>query len=254
MALLEVFGLSKSFGGLRAIDDLDFAVPSGMIKSVIGPNGAGKTTLFNLISGVFPPDAGRILFGSEHLEKIRLHEVARRGIARTYQHIRLFPRMTVLENVMIGRHRHGSSGFVAAMMRLPGVARETREERRRSLAILDLFGIADLAASEAVSLAYGKQRIVEVARALASEPLLLLLDEPAAGLNMRETEEMAAFVLKIKERGVTVLIVEHDMSLVMQISEEILVLSYGRKIADAPPAVIQKDTEVIRVYLGDDSA
>ena len=253
MTLLSVRGVSKRFGGLMAVNDLSFDVAEGSIKALIGPNGAGKTTIFNLISGFLPPDSGEIVFGETEIHGMSSCEVATRGMVRTFQHIRLFPKMTVLENVMVGRHVHSRAGFLAGMLNLPSTWREERRIRERSFEILEMLGIADHAGTEAVSLAYGQQRIVEVGRALACEPKLLLLDEPAAGLNMRETNEMGRLISRIRDMGVTVLLVEHDMSLVMGISDEIVVVSYGEKIAEDRPLSIQKNREVIRVYLGDDA-
>ena len=253
MTLLSVREVSKRFGGLRAVDGLSFDVARGSIKALIGPNGAGKTTLFNVISGFLPPDRGEIVFDGTAVQGLPPFEIAALGMARTFQHIRLFPKMTVLENIMVGRHVHGRAGFLAGMLNLPFTWKEERRIREKSYEILELFGIADHARTEASSLAYGQQRIVEIGRALACEPRLLLLDEPAAGLNMRETNEMSCWIEKIRDSGVTVLLVEHDMSLVMGISDEIVVLSYGEKIAEDRPLAIQKNREVIRVYLGDDA-
>jgi len=222
MTLLSVEGLSKRFGGLQAVDHVSFGVQAGSIKALIGPNGAGKTTLFNLVSGVLQPDGGTITFGGRQVQGLRPHQVASRGMSRTFQHIRLFPKMTVLENIMVGRHLHSRAGFIAGMLSLPFTRREELQVREKSLEILQFLGIAGQADAEATSLAYGLQRVVELGRALACEPRLLLLDEPAAGLNMRETAAMAALISKVRERGVTVLLVEHDMSLVMNISDEIL--------------------------------
>ncbi len=252
MTLLSVREVSKRFGGLQAVSDLSFDVAGGSIKALIGPNGAGKTTLFNLISGFLQPDSGEIVFGGEEIRKLSSCRIASRGMVRTFQHIRLFPGMTVLENVMVGRHVHSRSGFLAGMLNLPFTWKEERRIREKSLEILELLGIGAFALSEATSLPYGRQRIVEIGRALACEPRLLLLDEPAAGLNMRETGEMGKLIEKIRGMGVTVLLVEHDMSLVMKISDEVVVLSYGKKIAEDRPLSIQKNREVIRVYLGDD--
>jgi len=254
MNLLEVRGLNKRFGGLQAVGNVDFCVPQGAIKALIGPNGAGKTTLFNLVSGVLKPDSGTISFQGAEIQGRQPYQVARMGIARTFQHIRLFPKMSALENIMIGRHVHSRAGFVSSMLSLPWTRREERAIRARAMEIMDFLGIADLAASDASSLASGQQRIVELGRALACEPKLLLLDEPAAGLNMRETAEMAKLIERIRATGVTILLVEHDMALVMNISDEIVVLSYGEKIADDKPLKIQKNPEVIRVYLGEDDA
>ena len=252
MALLEVNNLSKRFGGLQAVKDVSFAVREGSIKAVIGPNGAGKTTLFNLISGFVPPDAGTVQFRGQALQGSAPFQVAARGLARTFQHIKLFPHMTALENVLVGRHVKGRAGFLAGMLNLPWTRREEEAFREHCLAVMDFLEIAPLAGVEATSLSYGQQRSVELARALAAEPSMLLLDEPAAGLNMRETADLAKLIGRIRDRGVTVLIVEHDMSLVMNISDEVVVLSYGEKIADAPPLAVQKDEHVVRVYLGED--
>jgi branched-chain amino acid transport system ATP-binding protein len=253
-ALLEVSGVSKRFGGLQAVKAVSFRVEKGTIKAVIGPNGAGKTTLFNIVSGFLAPDAGTITFRGEPVQGSPPHRVSARGLARTFQHIKLFARMSALENVMVGRHVRSRAGFVAGMLHLPFTWREEREVRARSLDLLDFLGIASLAGAEATSLSYGQQRAVELARALASEPEMLLLDEPAAGLNMRETADLAKLIQRIRERGVTVLIVEHDMSLVMSISDEVIVLSYGEKIADGDPRSVQRDADVIRVYLGEEDA
>jgi branched-chain amino acid transport system ATP-binding protein len=252
MALLEINNLSKRFGGLQAVKDVSFSVEQGMIKAVIGPNGAGKTTLFNLVSGFLASDAGSVAFRGQQLQGKRPFEVAAAGMSRTFQHIRLFPRMTALENVLVGRHVRSRAGFIAGMLNLPWTWQEEREIRERSLAVMDLLGIAALADAEAGSLSYGQQRTVELARALASEPQMLLLDEPAAGLNMRETADLAKLIMRVRDRGITILIVEHDMSLVMNISDAVVVLSYGEKIADDRPLAIQKDPHVIRVYLGED--
>jgi len=254
MSLLSVRDLSKRFGGLQAVENVSFVVPHGAIKALIGPNGAGKTTLFNLISGVLRPDSGSITFDGRTVQGLRPHQIAARGIARTFQHIRLFPKMTALENIMIGRYLHSRAGFISGMLNLPFTRREQNTVAVKSREMMDFLGIADLADAEATSLAYGQQRIVELGRALACEPKLLLLDEPAAGLNMRETVEMSSLIGRIRDLGITVFLVEHDMSLVMNISDEILVLSYGQKIADDKPLAIQKNSEVIKVYLGEDSA
>jgi branched-chain amino acid transport system ATP-binding protein len=252
-ALLEVAGLSKRFGGLQAVKDVSFRVEKGMVKALIGPNGAGKTTLFNLVSGVLPPDAGTVTLRGEPIQGSAPHRIAARGVSRTFQQIRLFAQMTALENVMVGVHPRSRAGFVAGMFHLPWTWREERDVERRAREALDFVGVPDLADADATSLSYGQQRAVELARALAADPELLLLDEPAAGLNMRETTELARLIGRIRDRGVTVLIVEHDMGLVMNVSDEVAVLSYGQKIADATPRAVQKDPEVIRVYLGDDA-
>ncbi len=254
MSLLEVKNISRRFGGLQAVKDVSFGVAQGSIKAVIGPNGAGKTTLFNLVSGFLAPDDGSIVFRDEPIHGRSPHEIAARGLSRTFQHIRLFAHMTALENVMVGRHVRSRAGFVAGMLNLPWTGREEQEIREQALAMMTFMGIAGLAGTDAVSLSYGQQRAVELARALAGGPSLLLLDEPAAGLNMRETADMAKLIARIRDLGITVLIVEHDMSLVMNISDEILVLSYGEKIADDVPRAVQTNSEVVRVYLGEDDA
>ncbi len=254
MALLEVIELNRYFGGLHAVNDVSFTVRKGMIKAVIGPNGAGKTTLFNLISGALPRSSGEYYFHGKPIHGLQPYEIARLGIARTYQNIKLFPGMTALENVMIGRHVQSRAGFLAGMFNLPWTWNEEKNIREKALSFLELLGIADLADSEAASLAFGQQRAVEFARALALEPSLLLLDEPAAGLNIYETAEVARLIEKIRDQGITVLLVEHDMSLVMDISDEIVVLSFGQKIAEDTPANIQQNKEVIQIYLGEGDA
>ncbi len=250
--LLEVSGLSKRFGGLHAVKDVSFRVAEGTVKALIGPNGAGKTTLFNLVSGVVAPDAGTVRFRGEPIQGRPPHRVAALGLSRTFQHIRLFGGMTALENVMVGRHPRARAGFVAGMLHLPWTWREERDIEARAREALEFLGIPDLADAEATSLSYGQQRAVELARALVSDPELLLLDEPAAGLNMRETVELAKLVARLRERGITALVVEHDMGLVMNVSDEVVVLSYGEKIADAEPRVVQRDPQVVRVYLGEE--
>jgi branched-chain amino acid transport system ATP-binding protein len=252
VTLLEVSGLSRRFGGLHAVKDVSFRVEQGMVKALIGPNGAGKTTLFNLVSGVLAPDAGSVTFKDRPIHGRPPHRVAAMGLSRTFQQIRLFAGMSALENVMVGCHVRSRAGFLAGMFHLPWTWREEREVERRAREALDVVGIGDLAGADATSLSYGQQRGVELARALASEPELLLLDEPAAGLNMRETVELAKLIGRIRARGITVLIVEHDMGLVMNVSDEVLVLSYGEKIADAAPRVVQRHPEVVRVYLGEE--
>jgi branched-chain amino acid transport system ATP-binding protein len=253
MSLLDVRGVSKRFGGVQAVKDVSFRVEKGMVKALIGPNGAGKTTLFNLVSGVAAPDAGAVAFRGAEIQGQPPHRIAALGLARTFQHIRLFAQMSALENVMVGRHVRSRAGFVAGMFHLPWTWKEEREIERSARDALEFLGIPELADLEATSLSYGQQRAVELARALASEPELLLLDEPAAGLNMRETVELAKLIGRIRERGVTVLIVEHDMGLVMNVSDEVVVLSYGEKIADAEPRAVQRHPEVVRVYLGEDA-
>jgi branched-chain amino acid transport system ATP-binding protein len=252
--LLETKNLHRSFGGVHAVKDVSFHVPTGAIKAVIGPNGAGKTTLFNLIAGTLAPHRGEVVFQGKPITGRKPHAVAALGIARTFQTTKLFSHMTVLENVMMGRHTRTRSGFLAGMLNLPWTWREHRQTEAKARAILDELGLSAHAGETAHNLPFGRQRLVEFARALATEPSLLLLDEPAAGLNIYETQELSQLILKIRNTGVTCLVVEHDMSLVMNISDEVVVLDQGQKIAEGPPSAIQRNPEVIRVYLGDDHA
>ncbi|MBC8318555.1 MAG: ABC transporter ATP-binding protein [Desulfobulbaceae bacterium] len=254
MALLEVHNINKRFGGLHAVNDVSFSVSENTIKAVIGPNGAGKTTLFNLISRNIEANDGKVFFQNKPIHSLQPYEIAQRGISRTFQNIKLFHGMSALENVMVGCHPKSRAGFLAGILRLPSSLSEEKMIRERAYEFLDLLGIADLAHLEATSLAFGQQRAVEFARALASEPSLLLLDEPAAGLNIYETAKVAKLITKIQQRGITILLVEHDMSLVMDISDEIVVLSFGKKIAEDHPAAIQQNKEVIQIYLGEDDA
>jgi len=250
--MLVLDRVTKRFGGLEAVSEVGFTLEAGAIKALIGPNGAGKTTLFNLIAGTLAPTSGRILFRGREIQGLPPHRVAGLGISRTFQNIKLFHGMTALENVMVGCHARSRGGFLAGMLHPPWLAGEERRIRRRAMELLELLEIRDLADQEATSLAFGQQRAVEMARALATEPALLLLDEPAAGLNIYETAEVARLISRIRDMGITVLLVEHDMSLVMDISDEIVVLSFGKKIAEGAPAEIQHHPDVIRVYLGEE--
>ncbi|MBU4263705.1 MAG: ABC transporter ATP-binding protein [Proteobacteria bacterium] len=254
MTLLDIKNVNKHFGGLQAVSQVSFGVQKGMIKSLIGPNGAGKTTLFNLISGNLPLTSGQIFFAGRPIHGLAPYQIARRGISRTFQNIKLFPGMTALENVMIGRHTRSRAGFISGMFHFPTARKEEDTIREKSFELLQLLEISQYADVEAASLAFGQQRAVEFARALASEPSILLLDEPAAGLNIYETAEIARLITKIQSQGITVLLVEHDMSLVMDISDEIVVLSFGQKIAEDIPSAIQQNKEVIHIYLGDADA
>ena len=251
MALLELSRLHKKFGGLHAVNEVSFGVEKGAIKAVIGPNGAGKTTLFNLITGALAATSGQVKFNGKNIQGRKPHQIAACGIARTFQNIKLFHDMTALENVMVGRHLRSRAGFMASMLNMPWTLKEEKKIRDKSMELLELLEIAAYADVEATSLAFGQQRAVEFARALALEPALLLLDEPAAGLNISETVEVGRLIARIRDLNITVLLVEHDMSLVMDISDEIVVLSFGQKIAEDVPAAIQDNREVIRVYLGE---
>lgn len=254
MTLLSVRGVSKRFGGLQVVDDVSFEVLQGAIKGLIGPNGAGKTTLFNLITGFLRPDRGSIVFDGTEVQGLAPHQIAARGMVRTFQQIRLFPKMTAIENIMVGCHLHTRGGFLAGMLHLPFTWREERRTREKAWEILEFLGLSEVADEEAIRLSYGQQRVLELGRALACGPRTLLLDEPAAGLNIRETAKVGNLIRRIRDTGVTVLLVEHDISLIMDISDDILVLSYGQKIAEDKPLAIQRDGEVIRVYLGDGDA
>jgi ABC-type branched-subunit amino acid transport system ATPase component len=251
-SILEVISLRKNFGGVVALDDLSFKVHEGAIKSIIGPNGAGKTTLFNIITGIYGASSGRVRFGGRDIAGLPAHVVARRGISRTFQNLQLFSNMTVLENVLVGRHCRTRVGFLRAAFRLPGSLKEEKRSVEAAVEILRFVGLEDSMHRGAGTLPFGKQRAVEIARALATQPALLLLDEPASGLNVRETEEVGRLIRRIRNRGKTVVVVEHDMSLVMGISEEVVVLDHGRIIAEGPPREVQKHPEVLRVYLGED--
>jgi branched-chain amino acid transport system ATP-binding protein len=252
VALLDIKNLNRRFGGLHAVNSVSFAVQQDMIKAVIGPNGAGKTTLFNLIAGNLPANSGEIYFDGARISGRKPYQIARRGLSRTYQNIKLFHGMTALENVMVGRHIRSRAGFMAGMFNLPWTWTEERSIREKAMEYLELLGVADCADTEIGNLSFGQQRGVEFARALATEPKLLLLDEPAAGLNIYETAEIGKLIAKIRESGVTILLVEHDMSLVMDISDEIVVLSFGEMIAEDLPHNIQQNEEVIRIYLGEE--
>lgn len=250
--ILETRGLSKVFGGLVALDKVDLAIEAGKITAIIGPNGAGKTTLFNLIAGVYSVSEGEVLFQGTPLKNAPPHKRARLGIVRTFQHVLLFGNMTVLENIMTGQHPRSRYGFLAAALRFPRAHREEETILLNSMKYLNMVGLGTHAEQSAVSLPLGQQKLLSIARALATEPRLILLDEPGAGLNTLEKRELSDLIRRIREMGVSVILVEHDMPLVMGLAERVIVLDSGQKIAEGTAAQIQKDKRVISAYLGED--
>ncbi len=250
--MIAVRGVSVQFGGLAALSDLDFAVPRGTVKAVIGPNGAGKTTLFNVISGIQAPTSGSVLLDGEDITSRPPHERVRRGLARTFQNLQVFSGMSVLENVVVGMHSRLDAGVFAALLRLPSGRREEASARHRARALLGRVGLAGKADLPVSALSFGDLKIVEIARALASEPTVLLLDEPTAGLPASEASRVAEVIRAINTEGVTVLLVEHNMRVVMSVSHDILVLNFGRRIAEGDPASVRAHPDVITAYLGAD--
>jgi branched-chain amino acid transport system ATP-binding protein len=249
--LLQTVLLRKEFGGLVAVDDVDFTVPEGSIVSLIGPNGAGKTTFFNMLTGVYKPTSGQVVFAREDLTGRPPHVYTERGIGRTFQNIRLFQNMTALENVLVGMHTRLSARLLESIVRTPRVRREEKKAQARGRELLEYSGLRRKDDVVGRNLSYGDQRRLEVARALATEPRLLLLDEPTAGMNPQETAEFTAFVGRLRaDRGLTVLLIEHDMRVVMGVSDRVTVLDYGEKIAEGTPGEIQKNERVIEAYLG----
>jgi branched-chain amino acid transport system ATP-binding protein len=249
--MLKLEGINKIFGGLTALEDISLSVAKGSITGIIGPNGAGKTTLFNIVTGLYTQTSGQVYLGEKNISLLAAEALAWLGLVRTFQNVELFGQMTVLENVMVGLHTKSKSGIFSCAFKLPGQIREEKYLKEKGLKWLEFTGLADLADLTASSLPFGKGRLLEISRALAVEPKIILMDEPAAGLNSRETIELAGIIRRIKELGVTVVLVEHDMELVMDICETIIVLNLGKKLAEGTPREIQENEAVIAAYLGE---
>lgn len=252
MSLLTLTDITKTFGGLIAVNDLSFSVEAGTIVGLIGPNGAGKTTVFNCITGNYRPEHGSIVFDGKNITGLRPYKIVQLGIARTFQGIRLFPQLPVLENVLAGRHCRMHAGLIACMFHLPSMRREERDAVNRCMEELAFVGLAPYHAQLAGGLSYGQQRLLEIARALASDPILLILDEPAGGMNEQETTDLAQLIGSIRARGITILLIEHDMRLVMRLCEKLIVLEHGSLIAEGTPAEIKDNPAVVEAYLGAD--
>lgn len=248
--VLELKNITKNFGGISALTDVSFQINEGEIFGLIGPNGAGKTTMFNVITNMFAPTSGEILFLGENISGIKPHKITDKGICRTFQNIRLFSQMSVLENVLVGAHCRNKSGVLKSVLRTKSQKQEEKSNYEVALELLELVGLSRYENTIAENLAYGQQRRLEIARALASNPKLLLLDEPAAGMNETETENLFDLIKKVQQRGVTVLLIEHDMPFVMKLCDRITVLNFGKKLAEGTPTEIQNNQDVIEAYLG----
>ncbi len=248
--ILRIEKLKKNFGGVTAVDGVDFEVNSHQIKALIGPNGAGKTTIFNLISGIYPITSGTIKFKGQKINGLKSYVIAKRGVSRTFQNVQMFENMSVLENVMVGRHCRTKSGFLAAILNLKKTRAEEKRIREYSLEMLSFVGVETKKDETASGLVFRQQKLLEFARALATEPELILLDEPVAGLSVPETDEMIQLIYRIREIGITILLVEHDMGMVMEVSDEVVVLDSGQVIAEGTPRQVQNNEAVITAYLG----